>query len=165
MLESPSRVQWEEIRDIDGLWSWIRGPLFEIIYEDKTPGSREGTLFGYDYIINGIRVRQVRIMPENCPSNLPEWAVEAFDLAEAFGPRCYQTMRGLSQVLVGSNEDREAFGGLGADGEPVFQWTEAPDWSTWYISELATYPPSGYNMDLPAFNVTKAQDVVDLHVR
>lgn len=162
---TPGLGQWEEIRDIEGLWSWIRGPLFEILYEDKTPGSKEGALFGYDYIVNGVRVRQVRIQPENCNSNLPLWAVEAFDLAEAFGPRCYNALRGLSQVILGSNEDRESFGGEGADGEPVFKWSEAPDWSTWHISELASYPPGGFNMDLPAYNVTKAQEILDLHVR
>lgn len=153
-----------DVRDIDALWAWILGPLFEIVYSDKTPGAKEGALLGYDYILNGLRVRQVRIKPEMCPTDLPEWALKAYDLAEAFGPRCYNSLRGaVSTILLGSNEDRENYGGLRQDGTPVFTWSDASPWSPWYFSEVASYPPSGFNMDLPAFNATKAQDVIDLY--
>mmetsp|Transcript_38922 Transcript_38922/g.90756 ORF Transcript_38922/g.90756 Transcript_38922/m.90756 type:complete len:818 (+) Transcript_38922:129-2582(+) len=157
-------IAWMDIRDVDSLWEWIRGPLIDVVYNDNTPGSKEGALLGYDYIINGVRIRQVRIKPEVCRPDLPEWAQKAFELSEEFGPRCYDAVRaGAITSLRGTgNEDTEPFGGI-VDGERVFKWSENDAWAAWSLTELGSYPPNGYMMDLPAFNITKALDVVNLH--
>eukprot|EP00290_Baffinella_frigidus_P003735 CAMPEP_0180176054 /NCGR_PEP_ID=MMETSP0986-20121125/37068_1 /TAXON_ID=697907 /ORGANISM="non described non described, Strain CCMP2293" /LENGTH=171 /DNA_ID=CAMNT_0022128611 /DNA_START=88 /DNA_END=600 /DNA_ORIENTATION=- len=55
---------WQEIRDEEGLWSWIEGPLLQVLYEEDTPMSGVGNLLGYNGIINGVRLRQVRVRSE-----------------------------------------------------------------------------------------------------
>jgi len=157
-------VTWETVLDIDSLWDWIRGPLFDVVYSDNTPGSKEGALLGYGYIINGIRIRQVRIVPEVCRPDLPEWAAQAFDLSEEHGAKCFDAVRAgaITSIRGTGNEDREPFGAI-VGGERVFQWSENDAWAAWTLTELASYPPDGYMMDLPAFNATKALDVINLH--
>jgi hypothetical protein len=85
-------MQWEEIHDIATLWEWIRNPLLDLLYKNQPPGGREGALLGYDYILNGIRLRQIRVFPETC-RNVPEWAREPFELGPTAGKRCFDELR------------------------------------------------------------------------
>jgi len=162
-IKTPADDTWSTLRDVESLWEWLEGPLFELLYLDNTPRSKEGTLQSYNYIINGCRIRQIRVLPEECRV-IPSWAEEPFSLS---GDTCYGPLRASiwSSVASGNNMDTSPYGGKREDGTDVFVWSEAAPWSVWSSTSIAAYPPSGYHMDLPAFNVSKALDVFNFYRR
>eukprot|EP00961_Rhodomonas_salina_P117410 1580463-Rhodomonas_salina.3 len=162
-LSAPTNITemtWQDATTVEHVWDWMVGPLLDVIYDEDTPGSGVGNILGVNGLLYGVRIRQVRVRGFKC-SETPSWAYNQITQKDGFNGQCYPAMTPW-------NEDRTAFG-VSTEGtdtvEPLFTWTAAEDWSQSTSTEYGRYGPSGFVIDLPAFNKSRAIDDLSFHRR
>ena len=147
------RVAWRDVSSLTELWGWMEGPLLAAAYNEDTPRSGVGNVLGYAGLLNGIRVRQVRVKSQPC-ENMPEWAKMAIMQEGGFQGDCYPD----AQIW---NEDAEAYGLNKSD--PVFTWRKGSGWMLPTTTRYGSYSQHGYVFDLPSFNKTRAREILTYH--
>jgi hypothetical protein len=146
-------VAWRDVSSLTELWGWMEGPLLAAAYDEDTPRSGVGNVLGYSGLLNGLRVRQVRVKSQPC-ENMPEWAKMAIMQEGGFKGDCYPD----AQI---TNEDTKAFGLNETD--TVFTWQQSSTWALPTTTRYGSYSQHGYMFDLPSFNKTRAREILTYH--
>jgi len=155
---SSTGKKYMDMVDLRDVWAFLQGPLLGL-YDTAVPGEAGYGLqvFGYNFVLNGIRLRQLRINSAACtaqPEGLPSNITEA----------CYFG-------ITNSNEARAPY--KPTLSNTTFIWTSgsAEEFPVW--GKIDEYNPGGYIQDLPTrlsrastqLATLKAETWLDIHTR
>lgn len=125
-----------DVSTVDDVWLWLTKVLPPVLYDSGIPcswcptGLMDGVLGPNVLVSNGIRIRQLRVLPRSCNRKGHE------NLANV--------TRGCYPSFSASDEARLPFGSL-----QQFRWSQMPATTSQpYRGSVQTWPATGYAVDL-----------------
>ncbi len=112
-------TSWPKILELTELWDFLEADFIEFVYKRYFPGGDNSTILGYNYILNRVRLRQIRVSSSVCSG--PSW-LHSLVPGQTSLLFCYPK-------YTRENEDKEPFGIF--DGDPLFTYSKGGERASW----------------------------------
>ncbi len=110
---------WTDVLELAELWNFLEVDFIQFVYKSYFPGGDNSTIMGYNYILNGLSLRQIRVSPSVCSG--PSW-LNSLVPGQTSLLFCYPK-------YTSENEDRKPFGFVG--GGPWFTYSMGDERASW----------------------------------
>ena len=119
-------TSWTSVSELSQLWNFLEKDLTEMVYGHYFPGSDNGTILGYNYILNSIQLRQIRVVSETCSG--PSWVYSLVP-----GREVGQSTVGQSTLICYPEyqRDLEDITPFGISNDQYFTWANPDTSSSW----------------------------------